>query len=50
MPVVASALTGEERGEEKVTPIVFFEEVSAPVLLHLSTCWNNVEVQTGLHS
>jgi len=38
MPVVITALTGEERGEEKGTPIVFFEEVSVSVLLHVSTC------------
>jgi len=37
MPVVVSALTGEERGEEKCTPIVFFEEVSVSVLFHVST-------------
>jgi hypothetical protein len=38
MPVVTSALTVEERGEEKGTPIVFFEEVSVPVQLHVSAC------------
>ncbi len=38
MPVVASALTGEQRGEEKGTLIVFFEEGNVPVLLDVSAC------------
>jgi len=37
MPVVITALTGEERGEEKGTSIVFFEEVSVSALHHVST-------------